>query len=179
MSIIIFEGPNGSCKTTLAKKVSEIFNLQYIKESKPTEDGFTYYIKKALERNNCVLDRFHLGEFVYPRLKNDGRKLLEYWQIQLIDRILLSKNCLLVYCNTDYEFKKNVFLTRGEEYVKVEEIEKESALFDDIFNNSILNKIIYNINNNDQDKVIEQIVNFIDNKKDVNISYFKEILNDK
>jgi deoxyadenosine/deoxycytidine kinase len=87
--VLILEGPNGCAKTTLAKQLAAFFELPYVKESKPDQPGFQYYLERAKELGPCVLDRFHLGERVYPQLKNDGRVPLERWQQHEIERVLL------------------------------------------------------------------------------------------
>ncbi|MDD5651146.1 MAG: AAA family ATPase [Candidatus Nanoarchaeia archaeon] len=137
--LIILEGPNGVGKTTLAKQLVKQYNLKYIKESKPN-GGAQYYLEKALEYDDAVVDRFHLGEYVYPMLKKDGRDALLLWQQHLIERILQIKGAILLYCNTSFDFKKNIFETRGEDYVNVNEIEKEENYFNICFERSILQK---------------------------------------
>jgi hypothetical protein len=171
--IIIFEGPNGVGKTTIAKNVSDIYNLNYIKESKPV-GGYKYYIKRSLEEKDCVFDRFHLGEFVYPSLMNDEREIMNDWQQHLIERILQIKNALLIYCDSTYENKKNIFLTRGEEYVSIDKIEDESLLFKECVERSILNRIhIDPLSNN-----YENLYNFIEkynNNLDKNFIKYESI----
>jgi len=85
-----------------------------------------------------VLDRFHLGERVYPQLKNDGRVPLERWQQHEIERVLLSSGTILIRCEATLGFMKHVHETRGETFITVDDIPREVALFCDAFNNSIL-----------------------------------------
>ena len=76
--IVIIEGCDGTGKTTLAKKIAKKFKLKYLHESAPPKPGYEYYAEKALTLpNNCVVDRFHLGECVYPRIKKGKRYPLE------------------------------------------------------------------------------------------------------
>jgi thymidylate kinase len=135
--IIILEGANGCGKSTFANELKEKYNIPIIKDH---QQGFNFYRQKALEYDNYILDRFHLGEYVYPILKRGGRVPLETWQQHIIERILMIKNCILLYCNTSFEFKKNIFNTRGEDFIDINEIEKETELFNTVFEKSILNK---------------------------------------
>lgn len=156
--IIIIEGPNGVGKTTLCNTLLKEYNLKYIKLPIP-KNGVYDYIKWSIQLNNCLIDRFHLGEYVYPILMKDGRIPLTIWQQHLVEYILKLKNTILIYCNTDYNFKLFTFKTRGEDFVNESQIIEESNLFDITFNNSILNKIkvdiIYEKN------VLNNILNFI------------------
>ena len=78
--IIILEGPNGVGKSSLAKNLSALLGIPYRKENKPDRPGFQYYLERAKTLDDVILDRFHLGERVYPQIKQDGRVPLERWQ---------------------------------------------------------------------------------------------------
>jgi hypothetical protein len=134
----LIEGPNGTAKTTLAKQLASFFDLLYVKENKPDEPGFKYYLRRAKEMGPCVLDRFHLGERVYPQIKKDGRVPLERWQQREIERVLLSSGAILVRCDATQEFKRRVHETRGETFITVDDIPIEEEFFNSAFSDSIL-----------------------------------------
>lgn len=145
--LIIIEGCDGTGKTTLANKLIEDFKFSYNKENKPPYDGFKYYIDRATSfksGDNIILDRFHLGEIVYPSIKKD-RTPLDLTKQHLIERALIPQNTLLILGKTSKDFIINTFNTRGETYVNEDEIDEIVRLFDIHYKESFLNKIIYDV----------------------------------
>lgn len=138
---LIVEGPNGAGKTELAKNLSKLFNIEYRKENKPDRPGFQYYLEKARYLHDVVLDRFHLGERVYPQIKQDGRVPLERWQQHEIERAMMSSNAILVACDASQYFLESVHDTRGEDFIKKSDIPEEVNLFKTAYEDTILPRI--------------------------------------
>ena len=132
--IIILEGMNGTGKTMLAKKLAERYNMEYQKDKRiedTNKNGFDRYMKLACNiEQNTIQDRFHLGECVYPVLKKDGREPLTIIEQNQIERILDIRKAILIYCTASDEFIKNVYQTRGEDFIKLEQITQERELFE-------------------------------------------------
>lgn len=146
--MIIIEGCDGTGKSTLAHKLALELSLEYTKENKPLYDGFNYYLDRSLDTNldNNILDRFHLGEYVYPQIKiQENRKPLTFPQIHLIENVLLSKGTILILADTSKDFILNTFRTRGEEYVFENEVDKIVELFNEVYEQSLLPKIKYDV----------------------------------
>lgn len=161
--IIVIEGCDGTSKTTLAHKLALELNLKYTKENKPLYDGFNYYLDRSLDTNldSNILDRFHLGEYVYPQIKlQENRKPLTFEQIHLIENVLLSKGTILILADTSKDFILNTFRTRGEEYVFENEVDQIVQLFNEVYDKSILPKIKYDVTDPTS---YEQILKFIKN----------------
>jgi adenylate kinase family enzyme len=145
--IIILEGQNGSGKTTLALKLCKYLNMHYVKEDRfkhPMDESYKTYIDMTLNmKDNCVYDRWHLGEMIYPELKQDSRPGLTVWQQHAIERILMNKGAVLIMCNASESFVKNTYETRGEDFITYDQSAKERTLFNDAFKRSILPKFMY------------------------------------
>lgn len=92
---VIIEGPNGAGKTTLAKKLADVLGLNYHREARNYDQsgsGLEYYVKTIESLGtNLVIDRFHLGEVVYPELFNDHRTPLTAGMQHMLERRLLSE----------------------------------------------------------------------------------------
>lgn len=129
--IIIIEGCDGTGKSTLARALAKLLGWRYHHEGKPTQPAFEYYMNLAntLE-GNVVMDRAHLGELVYPRVKpQEGRPGLMLWEQHAIERVLTARGALLVHAQASPEWILNVFRERGEEYMTENEVEPVSRLF--------------------------------------------------
>lgn len=128
--LVIFEGVDGSGKTTVIKKLKEKFGWEEIiwpgKQKNPTK--FIEMVKKftedhAVEINDnkvYLMDRGGVGEILYGTLENRlgsttpkaYKPLVDFW-----------KNCVFVYCRNNNAYKNAI--TRGEDGItKKEEIHK-------------------------------------------------------
>lgn len=147
--MIIIEGPNGVGKSTLAKRLLEqLPELRYHKVALTMETvkhlDFKWYLKQTqLLRINYLVDRWHLGQIVYPQLYKDGRKPLAIEEQHLLERILMNLGVVLVYCDASTTFIKNVYQTRGEKWQTESEISPELELFRQAISTSILPVVHY------------------------------------
>lgn len=94
----IIEGPDGTGKTTLAKRLEDEQELTYRHEGPPptNETIFHYYDEMAMA-DDIVLDRWALGEPVYGPLLRDGSRL----SIREIGKLVnnaLDRDAVLVFC---------------------------------------------------------------------------------
>jgi len=135
---IIIEGVDGTLKSTIAKQFAERLSYPIVKESVPKlvngETNLQYYLRRCDELpQDCVIDRFHLGEAVYPYVKNDGRVALSTPQVHEIERKLLDtskKGCALILCSSSYQWREWVYCTRGETFITLEQSEVVKKSFE-------------------------------------------------
>ena len=71
---VVLEGCDGVGKTTLAKLISDKYNIDicHCTQNDPTD--FDFYFN-TLRKNNIVWDRHVIGELVYPKIFNRESKL--------------------------------------------------------------------------------------------------------
>jgi len=153
--MIILEGPNATGKSTLASLLCRDLNLKYykVKITKETASklDFKWYVEETQKLSqNYLVDRWHLGQVVYPQLYKDGRVPLTIGQQHLLERILMVKGTLLIRCSASRKFMKHVYDTRGEKDLSFSESARECKLFDYAYNRSILPKLIYSPEFTDQ-----------------------------
>lgn len=113
--LIIFESPNKTGKTTLARMLADYLNIKYLKlnninvvEDTEIKDGISISTHSQLETitqlhekgviNNVVLDRFHGSEFVYSYLFKRTYDISYLWDVE--KRLLQFNNTILVRCRT-------------------------------------------------------------------------------
>lgn len=113
--LIIFESPDKTGKTTLARKLSEFMNIQYLKlnninilENEEIKKNISVSTHSQLETvtqlfekgvmNSAILDRFHGSEYVYSRLFK--RKYDISYISSIEQRLFQRNNVILVRCRT-------------------------------------------------------------------------------
>ena len=126
----IVVGPDGSGKTTFSKWFAEKYGLEYV--------GCTYrepnkYIRtiKLLNKDNIVYDRLYLPDhLVYSCLKNEklSPEELGAW-VGLINSLKDFGNVIILYVDAPDEVLKERLNTRGDEYVKFEEIKEIRKIY--------------------------------------------------
>ena len=143
--LIIVEAPNNSGKTTLCKKL-EAAGYFYIKFNQPSDDPFKDYLDAVksfmsdTEHDKFVTDRFHLGECVYPKLKNRPSNFTQRLFITLEDFIKKNFDSLLVLCDIPVNKIKEFNIQNKEDFVTNDQVEQEVQLFRDAFYNSKISK---------------------------------------
>lgn len=126
---IIIEGPDCSGKTTLANYLKEHYFLDYRHSSSKTENDFKYHFD-LLNSSNLVLDRFHLGEFIFPALVDRKAKMSFEDLKQLTNLIEYSNDCILVILYaSDVNLLKRRLTLRGDDEFTVNNIESINYMF--------------------------------------------------
>lgn len=163
--MIIVEGADGTGKTTLCKQIAEKLNMQYLKIPRHKNDmelnGFKFYVEQAESiPDNCIVDRFHIGEMVYPRLyTDDTRAPLKMWQQHCIERVLKIRGAVLVHVMSNYDFIEKNYKQRNELFSEIE-CKKECEYFAESIFNSILFKQSYITTHSNSGKFITYLEKF-------------------
>lgn len=178
MKLIIIEGTDNTGKDTLINKIIErIPTVTLIHCSKPVSKKFSSEEQDALfetyaraivdhkydNTHVIVMNRSHIGEFVYGCLYRNRRCTEVESMIAKIDNILLEREDLEVryvqlLCNS------NVLLNRNEDGKSLSEgdlqkINNEIEAFDYIFGRSLLEKKLIYVNKGDEFRSRESIFN--------------------
>lgn len=91
---IIIEGVDGVGKTTLAKKIAELFNLEYCHDSKPRT--FEEYKHELTWEDDKVYDRFFFGQFA--GYQSESERLLDYRQLEELIHIAKEQGVVIIVC---------------------------------------------------------------------------------
>lgn len=112
--ITIIEGVDGTGKTTYAKRLADQQNAMYLHADKPTKDTWFLEYAAPLVSTNMVLDRWHLGEMVWPKIF--GREsLFDDDGFDLCNWVLAKLGTKLIVLTRNDDDIVNELLNRGEE----------------------------------------------------------------
>jgi len=157
--IFLIEGPDCSGKSTLVDSLLKVDkSINYYKENliyrdrlMPEYSGIDHYRREALnlstqKNKSFVLDRFHIGEFVNPIIRKDGRNPLSFADLDHINTILsYNHTVILITCIASDAFNEKVFKERGEDVAKLEDFKYLKFLYSLAHNEiKLQNKFFYN-----------------------------------
>lgn len=113
--LCILEGPDGSGKSSLAERlIQRILEtpryaedvVDYAHKKRPTEDSLlAEYLRPLVDyepgrHRHLILDRWHLGELVYPEM-TDRQTLATAAEFTYLEMFLRSRGALVVHVDTD------------------------------------------------------------------------------
>ena len=81
---IVLEGCDGTGKTTLAKKLADIYNLDICHCTQYDPSDYLFY-QQTLRKENIVWDRHTIGELIYPRIFNREQKTTEEQALKVVE----------------------------------------------------------------------------------------------
>lgn len=120
--IFIIEGPDGSGKTTLAKRLAAKTGWPYVHMSNPkTEEEMVEmaneYKKLLREHRNLILDRAWYSEMAYgPTMR--GKTAIDYPTMFSLERLAASRGgAMIIYCTDSAAWLWKRCQERGEDYV--------------------------------------------------------------
>ena len=124
--IIVLEGCDCVGKTTFAEMLSEKTGYEVVKGSsfeisELGADGMFEHMMSLLDRDNIIIDRFFYSNLVYGKLYDYPLMTIDQY-IQL--SIKLNKRALVIYLNAQPHVIAERMLSRGDDMIKVEDINK-------------------------------------------------------
>lgn len=111
---IIIEGTDGTGKSTLAKYLQDHFNLKYQHSSSETDNDFDYHFELLDSKENVVLDRFQLGEIIYPMFTPERESKITLSQAVMLSR--MEDTLTIILYASDTSVLKERIHERGELY---------------------------------------------------------------
>lgn len=120
---VIFIGPDGSGKTSMAKKVAEILGFKYHKCDYRQEDKPNLALELLNSQTNVVYDRFYYpDDVIYGKIKGEHVGDDNYWEIY---NAVLAKmeetNTCIIYVTASTEELIRRLNARGDDYIDINE----------------------------------------------------------
>ena len=124
---VIIEGVDGVGKTTLAKQIAKLFNLEYCHDSKPRT--FKEYSEELINGKDRVYDRFFFGQFAGYQSKSE--RLISKKQLIHLLELCRSSGIIIILCydkvenilkrfkhnDSDIEWMKKTGFNNAKEFV--------------------------------------------------------------
>ena len=125
--IIILEGADGVGKTTLAKQLAEELNFYTIHMDKPknvtkAKQQKQWYKEILTTRNDVILDRSFYSQMIYPMIQGD-KSVYTMTDMLDLERDLSAANGIVIYVEDTMENIEEVFKTRGDDNVDIDDID--------------------------------------------------------
>jgi broad-specificity NMP kinase len=112
--ITIIEGVDGTGKTTYAKRLAKQTNAKYLHADKPTKQLWYKEYLSPLKSQNMVLDRWHLGELVWP-IVYDRKSLFNEDSFDLCNWTMAKLGTRLILLTRSDDDIADELLKRGED----------------------------------------------------------------
>lgn len=139
--VFILEGPDCSGKTTLAKKLSDTYNIEYghltyYEDKDAMEKQFADVLaNENFRRDGCVVDRFILSNIVYGIVFQDFNFVSgwKYYLDSLCRNWIKGKEIIMCLPYNKEKYLKNFELStkrRREKYTDIEKMGKVYDLFE-------------------------------------------------
>lgn len=128
---LILSGPDSCGKTTLAERMIKMHGMNIIHSTAKTRNTLEYHLDLLDYHDNTVLDRFSMGEMIFPRIYGREAKITVDEFYKTLDRVIDNNDIYVVFTCSDSNILKERLLERGEDdYLK--EIDEQCALYDEV-----------------------------------------------
>ncbi len=165
MIVIWIEGVDNSGKSTLAKKLIEAFNLEYIHCSKPKTDNPFLEYKEMIQQINkpTVFDRGYCGEFVYSQLWRGGlsMKMDEFHQLDDLCKERFGFKTIIIHAQAPLHIIKDRCIKEKEDLLQLDQIEKCQHLFTEIMFHTKMPVLDYFSHTQEPKDIIEKLSAFL------------------
>lgn len=157
----VIEGSDKSGKTTLAKMLSEKYNLPIQHTGKPKTNDF---VQEQLDiianvKGPVIFDRSFLSEYVYAELWRGGCKITDE-QFRMLEQKMYEKSVelgldfVLVYAYAPAAIIKQRCIDEKEDLLQINQVDKCLELYEELFEKTSLSHIAYDSSVDSTEKIV-------------------------
>lgn len=143
--IIVLEGADASGKSTLAKKLVEALDGEYVKFSQPVKPPYEEYLRFLLNHDPAktyILDRFMYGELVYGPIFR-GAAGFSMLDLNYLEMVLMRFNHVVIHCQVSLDQNLKKLKERGDDLVKLHQVEDIRLRYQAVFKHALIEQFIY------------------------------------
>jgi hypothetical protein len=171
--LIILEGADCAGKSTLAGRLLTAIrhaepnaDVRYLHSGPPVEHPLTEYVEPLLDYRpgtdvHYVLDRWHVGESVYPQVLGRDTDMTEDVRLY-VELFLRSRGALLVYCTADRRLLEACGRARGDADDEVRRVVATRDAFDRVVTRSLLPNLAVDVSDPDRSNYHDAVENVLD-----------------
>ena len=135
--MILIEGTDNSGKSSLVEYIKSRSNIPVVKPFYPKINQLSYYLHSPSNYANFYLERYYISELVYPQFKSNRIQMVSHAQY-LIEAGLMPFSPIIIYVRPSNETIKENMLSRGDDYISMEEVDQMIYFYDKTIENSYL-----------------------------------------
>jgi hypothetical protein len=154
--MIIIDGPDGGSKSTSVEYIKTHSDIPVVKPFYPKQDQLSYYLHSSAHYAPFYLERYYTSELVYPQFK-EGRDQMQPWHQYLIEAGLMPFAPVILYARPEKETILENIHVRGDDYIKIEEIDQMIHYYDEVMDNTYFPVFNYDYKQNNLDAIIKLI----------------------
>ncbi len=154
--MIIIDGPDGSGKSTLVEYIKKNSSIQLVKPFYPKQNQLSYYLHSPAHYAPFYLERYYTSELVYPQFK-EGRDQMQPWHQYLIEAGLMPFAPVILYVRPEKETILENIHVRGDDYIKLEEIDQMLYFYDNVMENTYVPVFTYDYKQNNLDTILKLV----------------------
>lgn len=162
--MIVIDGPDGSGKSTLVEFIKKNSSIQLVKPFYPKQDQLSYYLHSPAHYAPFYLERYYTSELVYPQFK-EGRDQMQPWHQYLIESGLMPFYPVILYVRPEKETILENLKVRGDDYIRLEEIDQMLYFYDDVMENTYVPVFTYDYKQNNLDTILGLVENVHEQRK--------------
>lgn len=126
MKLIII-GPDGSGKTTLAKRLAYTISAKYVKCTYREKDKISRAIELLHSPENILFDRFYYPDhLIFSQVQNEMFNPGEIFRWMKFEEYALDTDTVIILLDAPIELLKERLYQRGDEYITPEQLEQIS-----------------------------------------------------
>lgn len=129
-SIVVIEGPDGAGKSTLVNHLMNTYGYAMYHSSSETKNDLDYHLDLLnVPEDKVVLDRYNLGEIVYPIVYGRQPKMGPYEQHQIMKKCEELDVIYIIFYASDFNTLKERLFKRGDTQQVLDNAERINEVF--------------------------------------------------